>query len=181
MLHGWQKFKGWKVLEFFLAGGGRIHVNGLAAKLGISPGTAQEYLTGYERQGVLERERAANAINYMLAETPLTLELKKAYFVSLLADFGGEFEKENPYVATLALYGSHAKGTYDEKSDIDLLAISQEKKLRLGSLKKIEEKTGREAKLQSFTLAEWKGMLAKKDSFASAVIRNNIVLLGAQL
>lgn len=181
VLYGWDRFRGWEVLKFFLAKGGKTHVKGIARALKISPATAQEYLKGYERQGILEKEKAANAINYRLKETPLTLELKRAYFVSLLSGFIAEYMKENPHTAKLALYGSHAKGTYDAKSDIDLIAISQEKKPGLKAVQKLEEKTGKEAGIQVFTLAEWKRLLEKNDHFAFAVVRGGIMLAGEPL
>ncbi len=181
MLSGWNKFKGWTVLEFFLGSSRQIHANGLAKRLKISVSTAQGYLLGYEKEGVLEKEKTANVILYKLKETPLTLELKKAFFLSAALPFVGQFMKENPFVTTLALFGSHAKGTFDEKSDIDLIAICQEKKLKLDSLKNAEEKIGKETKIQSFSLQEWRNLVKKQDSFAIAVLKNNILLFGDPL
>ncbi|MBU2476649.1 nucleotidyltransferase domain-containing protein [Candidatus Micrarchaeota archaeon] len=179
MLFNWDKFKGWKVLEFFLQHNQKIHVKGLAKKLKVSSGTAQKYLLEYEKQGVLEKERTANVLSYSLKETPLTLELKKCFFISKIMPFVEEFQKENPFVTSLVLYGSHAKGTFDEKSDIDLIAISQNKKIKLNALKKMEEKTSKEAGIQVFTLTEWRKQ--SKDSFGLAVTKNNILLFGELL
>src|SRR3989338_99165 len=117
MLHNWRKFKGWQVLEFFLENNESIHVNGLAKKLKIGASTAQTYLTEYEKEGVLEKDHNANVVNYKLKTTPFTLELKKALIVSKLMVFAREFKKENIFATSLWLYGSHAKGTYDKKSD----------------------------------------------------------------
>jgi predicted nucleotidyltransferase len=181
MLFGWGKFRGWLVLEFFLETGRRIHVNGLAKRLKISVSTVHSYLLEYEKQGVLEKECTANIVSYRVKETPLTLELKKTFFISKVLPFVAKFMNENPFVTTLALFGSHAKGTFDEKSDIDLLAISPQKNPNLASLKQLEEKTGKETKIQVFSIAEWKNLLRKNDSFALAVIRNNILLFGDQL
>jgi len=181
MLFGWSKFKGWAILEFFLSGSLRIHANGLAKRLKISVSTAQHYLVGYEKQGILEKKKTANIILYSLRETPLALELKKAFFLSGFLPFAEQFNKQNPFVTTLALFGSHAKGTFDEKSDIDLIAISQEKKIMLDSLKGMEGKTGKEAKIQVFSLQEWRALVKKNDSFAIAVLKNNILLSGAPL
>lgn len=181
MFYGWSKFKGWKVLEFFLEKNEKIHVNGLAKRLGISPGTAQRYLTEYEKQGLLEKEKTANSITYKMKESPLSLELKKTFFLSKIAPFIQEILQENPFISKLALYGSHAKGNYDEKSDIDLLAISHQKKIELKAMKKIEAKTGKEIKIQVFTITEWKKLLGKKDSFALAIIKSNVLLSGEPL
>lgn len=181
MLFGWGKFKGWAVLEFFLSGSRRIHANGLARLLKISVSTAQTYLSNYEKQGILEKQRTANLVLYSLRETPLALELKKAFFLSEILPFAEQFREQNPFLTTLALFGSHAKGTFDEKSDIDLIAISQEKKIRLDSLKRAEGKTGKETKIQLFSLPEWRSLVKKSDSFAIAVLKNNLLLFGAPL
>ena len=87
MLYGWNKFKGWVVLEYFLESNKKIHVNGLAKDLKISPSTAQAYLSEYEKEGILEREKTANIITYKLNETPFTLELKKLYIISKILSF----------------------------------------------------------------------------------------------
>ena len=181
MIYGWNKFKGWVVLEYFLGRNKKIHVNGLAKDLKISSSTAQAYLSEYEKEGILEREKTANIIIYKLKETPFTLELKKLFTISKILPFAEQFQKENQYMNTLALYGSHAKGTYDEKSDFDLLAISQQKKISLSALKKLEEKTGKEVRIQVFTRTEWKNLLKKNDNFAFAVLKNNILLAGEPL
>ncbi len=181
MLFGWNKFKGWKVLEFFLSNSSAIHVNGLARRLNIGVSTAQTYLVAYEKQGILEKEKKANLIVYRLRETALALELKKACVVSILLPFVEKFSKENPFVTTLAVFGSHAKGAFDEKSDIDLVAISQEKKVCIDSLRELEEKTGKEAKIQVFSLQEWKQLVERKNSFALAILKNNILLFGDPL
>ena len=181
MLYGWNKFRGWEILEFFLEGNGKIHVNGLAKELKISKGTAQEYLTNYEKQGLLEKERIANLVNYKLIDTPLTIELRKTYFISKIIPHIKYFLSENKVISTLAMYGSHAKGSYDSKSDIDLLILSQDKRINLDSLKKIEEKLGKEIKTQVFNLREWRNLLDKKDNFAIAIVKNNILLFGEPL
>ncbi|MDE1828680.1 MAG: hypothetical protein KGH65_05975, partial [Candidatus Micrarchaeota archaeon] len=57
LIKEWDKFKGWSVLEFFLTNYSKIHLKGLARKLGISPRTAQIYLGLYEKEGILQSER----------------------------------------------------------------------------------------------------------------------------
>lgn len=181
MLDAWNNFKGWEVIEFFLSGWGKTHVRGVARKLKLSPSVAQHYLASYCKEGLLEKEKFANTVSYRLKETPLALELKRMYFISLLPEFTAKFIKENQSVATLALYGSHAKGTYDEKSDVDLLAISQKKEMSLKSIRGLEKKIGKEVKIQVFSLSEWDNLLEKNNNFAHSVLRNNVLLHGAEL
>lgn len=181
MLYKWDKFKGWKILEFFLENNRKAYANGLAKELKISKGTAQEYLTAYERQGILEKEEIGNMVNYKLADNPLTIELKKTFFISKIMPHIKDIIPDNKLVITLAIYGSHAKGSYDSKSDIDLLILSQNKKINLDTITKITEKIGKEVKIQIFTFNEWRNLVNKKDNFAIAVIKNNILLYGEPL
>jgi uncharacterized protein len=174
----WNKFKGWNILEYFLNGNSQTHIKGIARELRISSFTAQHYLALYEKEGVLEKEKIANTLSYRLKETSMTTELKKTYFISRLSGFIDSFRKENPLVSVLVLYGSHAKGTFDKKSDIDLLVISQEKKMNEKSIHALEKKTGKEAKAQVFSVTEWNRLKEKKDMFALSVKENNIILFG---
>ena len=99
---------------------------------------------------------------------------------SFLYDFLKRFVKKNNIIG-LVLYGSHASGTYDGKSDIDLLVISQQKKLKLDEVKNLERKTRKEVKIQVFSLGEWRDLKRKKDPFVEAVLLNHILLYGPKI
>ncbi len=176
----WRKFRGWKVLEFFLREGGEIHVQGLAKKIGVSPQTANYYLKFYKEAGVLEERRKANLLLYSLADNALTRQLKVFYIVDVIYPFILKFAKENSVISVL-LYGSHASGTYDKSSDIDLLVVSQRKQLKLDRLKELENVTGKEVKIQVFTVGEWRNLKRRKDAFVQSVTGNSILLFGAEL
>ena len=130
----WRKFRGWEVLEFFLREEGEIHVKGLANELKISPQTANYYLKFYKKAGVLKERKQGNLLLYSLLDNVLTRQLKIFYMLDIVLPFILKFAKENK-VTSLVLYGSHASGTYDKNSDIDLLIISQLKKLNLNEIK----------------------------------------------
>ncbi len=181
MIKEWRKFKGWAVLEHFLRYGERIHIKSLSKKLKISPQTAQYYLQFYEKHGILEKTAIGNMLLYSLKPTPITLELKRLYFMFAFYPLIADFIKSNTDINTLALYGSHASGEYDMKSDIDLLIISQNRQLNLSHLKPIERKLEKEVKTQTLSIGEWKNMVRKGDNFALSVLKKHIILSGAAL
>jgi predicted nucleotidyltransferase len=181
MLGQWRKFKGWVVLEFFLKNNERIHVKGLSKNLKISPRTAQTYLQLYEKNKILKKEKVGNIVLYSLNENPIAFELKKFYSVINFLPLINEFVEKNPEINVVALYGSHATGKDDRKSDVDLLVISQSKKLNLEPMKKMERSFGKEVKIQVFSIGEWKNLLNKNDSFALSALKNHILLYGASL
>ncbi|HUB92581.1 MAG TPA: nucleotidyltransferase domain-containing protein [Candidatus Saccharimonadales bacterium] len=177
----WRKFKGWIVLEFFLAKDERIHLKGLSRRLKISPQTAQIYLGAYEQDQILEKEKLGNMTLYKLATNFKTMELKRLYFLLMIEKYINSFIRDNSEITSLVLYGSHADGSYDKSSDIDVLIVSQEKKLELRSLRLLEEKIGKEVKTETFSIGEIRAMAGKQSNFYLSLLRNNILLYGAKL
>ena len=157
-----------------------MHVRELARRLKISPQTANHYLKFYEKGNVLRKRKQGNLLLYSLNNNCLTKQLKIFYITDVLFEFSKRFVKENN-ITCLVLYGSHAFGTYDESSDIDLLIISQQKNLKLDEIKDLERKIGKEVKMQIFSLGEWRRLKRKKDSFAQSVLSNHILLYGAEI
>lgn len=180
IIEEWKKFKGWCVLEFFLRTGKEIYVKKLSRELRISPYTANYYLKFYKKARILEERREGNLLLYSLADNCLTRQLKIFYILDFLYPFALKFCKEN-IVTSLALYGSHASGTYDNKSDIDLLVISQQKNLNLDEIKKLEKNTNKEAKVQVFTIGKWRNLKRKRDKFVLSVLKNHVLLCGAEI
>ena len=176
----WKKFKGWMVLEYFLKTTRKIHIKALAKKLKISPYTANYYLKFYKKAHLLNEQKEGNLLFYFLVDNCLTRQLKIFYFLDLIFPHVLKFSKKNN-VTSLVLYGSHASGTYDSTSDIDLLIISQQKKINFDELKKIEKETGKEIKIQVFSLGEWRSLKRKKDPFAQSILSNHILLFGSEL
>lgn len=174
----WRKFKGWVVLEFFL-NGNRAYIKELSRLLRVSPQTAQRYLRLYEKEDVLKKEDIGNASLYVLADTPLTRELKRNYLLMKIFPKVSGIVERNPNIACLALYGSAASGEYDQSSDIDLLAISGPNKLDLSSIKDIEGLLGREVHVEVMSLGRWRSLGEKRDAFYLSVSKNHLLLYGA--
>jgi predicted nucleotidyltransferase len=180
LIKEWRKFKGWLVLEFFLRFDEEIHVKKLARELKISPLTASYYLKFYKNNKILKETKKGNLLLYSLQDNFLVRQLKRLYALDLLSEFVERFSKKNR-ITSLVLYGSHASGTYDKKSDIDLLVISQQKKLDLSEVKRLEREIGKEVKIQVFSIGEWKRLKKGKSNFIKSLLSNYILLYGAEI
>lgn len=86
-----------------------------------------------------------------------------------------------PGCTSLALYGSGARGTYDEQSDIDLLVIGEESCVRYDAVQAIEEELGFELQVTAIPYYRWEPMKESGDAFARSVIRDHILLAGVSL
>lgn len=181
LIKEWQKFKGWTVLEFFLRENRKIHLKALSRELKISPRTAQTYLNLYTKEQILERERVGNILLYSLASNYLVHELKRLYFSILIRHYINEIVKTNQSISSLILYGSHATGEYDVHSDVDIIAISQDKELDLKPIKELEGALGKEVKIEVIKFSKWRELKEKSDPFYYSVIKDHILLFGAQV
>ena len=177
MLSDWEKFAGWKVLEFFLHNPtAEIHVRALARELKVSPLTANTYLKNYFKDGLLSETKRGNALFYRLKDSPLAKSLKKCFILSLLSKKGfvNQLLVDNPSTTSIILYGSMASGEYDEKSDFDVLVFSKDGKFPSKAVKLL----GKEANVKVLTLSELKKL---DSSFRASVGKNHVVLYGSGL
>lgn len=173
----WRKFKGWAVLEFFLRKES-AYIKELSRLLKISPRTAQIYTRLYENEGLLRKEVVGNTSVYRITDTPLAKEMKRLYLLLMITPGIKKLVHDNPSVTSLALYGSGARGEYDQSSDIDLLAISGSKEMNLGGIKELEGTLFREAKVEVISIGRWRELGGKKDDFYLSVVKSNIPLHG---
>lgn len=184
MLSEWEKFAGWKVLRHFLANPStEFYIRELARSLKLSPGSAQIYCNAYAKDGILISENKANAKMFRLDNSkPVVKAIKKFYFLERLESlsFTEQVVKTNLGLITLAIYGSYASGEYDEKSDIDLLVISDNKTNR-ESFIKLQKTLGKSIQLTEFTTAEWLSKRNKNEPFIISVIHDHIILFGGRL
>ncbi|MCK4327058.1 MAG: nucleotidyltransferase domain-containing protein [Candidatus Diapherotrites archaeon] len=178
MLKQWEKFRGWKILEYFLESPtSQIYINKLSRQLGVSPQTANTYLEMYANDGILKKKKAANASFYSLDNSlPRVKKLKQFYSLALLNEvkFVEKTLKENPETKSIILYGSHVTGEYDEKSDLDILIISPNKKKPMKAIRSLKK----DVTLGVYSLAEWRK--ASKE-FKESVAKNHVVLYGTGL
>jgi len=103
------------------------HTRELVRRLGIGLGTASEYLRMLEKEElVIKEERGKLTIYSANMENPLLRELKVAFTLLELDEMLKDLRK---FSQKIILFGSCADGEDTEESDVDILILSENKKL----------------------------------------------------
>jgi len=176
------KYAYWKVIKHFtLNPSTEVYVNELAKIIHLSTGSCSQILRDLSLFGILKKKDLGKANYYYLNNNYLTNELKR--FVGIYRIYENEIVKKivSRYSEdiSIALYGSYSKGDFTEKSDIDILVITQEKPKV--DFKDLEEKLEVEINVEKFTIGQWLKLKKEKDPFYSMVIKNHILLHGSEL
>ncbi|OPY26990.1 MAG: Nucleotidyltransferase domain protein [Methanocella sp. PtaU1.Bin125] len=157
----------------------------LARKLDMSPSAVVRALESFESDGILRKEvRGREHFFTLNIENCIVPPLKKAYGLALILSVRPEkaFLAADSGIISLALYGSYARGDFDERSDIDFLVLTHGDRSKLMSaLRSIEDDLGIEANLTVFRLSDWKSMADSEDAFYKNVERDYIILHGSDI
>lgn len=158
--------------------GREFTVRGLAKEAGISPAAAGSSLGWMKENGIASLRTIGRACQYKASlQSALCRQWKALFSVNRLEEAGvvEEILQKVPDVFSIMLYGSRARGTDDEKSDYDLLAIAHKKTgVEIKALGKLDA----EANFSIISQKEW-GEKAKHDRvFYENVIYESIVLYG---
>ncbi len=181
MIQLYQKITQLSVLELFIKNPyERYYLREASRILDISPMTVKRAFDLLVQERLLVREEFKNQILFRANMNSAAFKhLKTAYNLAWLEEKGiVDFLKEKLIgLSSLVLYGSYAKGENDDKSDIDLLAISSSSKKRDFSLLDL---LGKDTSLSIFTPAEWREQTKKNKAFYTDVITEGIVLFGTR-
>ena len=181
MLSIFRKFVGFKILEYFLQHPTEeTYLKELAKILKISPRSVKIYCDQFEKDGIITRKIKGNLHLFTTNNEDFRVrEFKRAYIANLLAEHQIDTIAEN--APSVALYGSHASGTYDEKSDIDLLIIGEEKQIQREQIIHIMHSIGKEIQLTIIPMIKWEKMKKTKDIFAQNILNNHMHIKGVEL
>jgi len=181
MIEEFSKFAGNRIIAFLLKNpGNEMGINGIARELNLSPGSIKRYVDILVKDDLAEIKKTGNIHQPQLKyDHALVKEMKKTYSLLLLFESGVQDIADN--ITSTALYGSFASGTYDEKSDIDILIITDNKELNSGIISEIEKNFNRELQATIIPYYKWETMKAKNHDFATSILKNHILLTGAEL
>lgn len=137
------KNKAYRILELFIdSPQNDFSLRGIARKLNISHATVIKYISILEDLKLIKKKEGALYPAYFAnTENNKYRFYKKNHFIFKLTDSGliEEIQKE-ALPSSIILFGSIAKGTYNEKSDIDIFVESEECKINLNKYEKILNK-----------------------------------------
>jgi len=179
-----EKYVDWKILaHFFKYPGRQFHIKELSRLLKISPSSAHAAVKSFEQWGFLEKEEKGPAHFYRLnIDNSVMVSFKKGYGLArvLEVDPVSMFKEVDVNIISLSLYGSYSNGTYDDKSDVDLLLVTNAKKEKFSDIIKIiESRLKIEVNVTILKLSEWEKLAFKNDPFYLNLIENHVLLYGS--
>ena len=139
-------------------------------------------LTSMEKDSILKSRKqgslkmySLNTSNPQIKEHIIMAELqKKAGFLSKNKKIAHLFKSDNRIVG---LFGSYAKGTQEDSSDIDLFIIGGKKKEDYDSMGK---KYDLEISIKYFDEKEFKQLLKQKNTLVKEMINNHILIFNVE-
>jgi len=153
-------------------------VRGFAKAAGLSRGAAGEALSYMKKMGIATLAVVGRTHQYRAnLGSPLCRQWKILFNLDMIESSGiiEELVKKFPNVQSLLLYGSFARGTNDEKSDIDILVIAA--KPAKPDLEFVD-RLSKEANVTILSMADWKRKAERERVFYENVIYDSIVLYG---
>lgn len=176
----------WRILSHFLSHPTTsFYVKELARTLGVSPGSVSAAVESFREWSLVVKEVKGQIHLYKLnPEHCLIPPLKRAYgLATVLSSKPVEkLLKIDENILSIALYGSFADGSFDERSDIDILVITNSPKERfVDAARALEEELARDLRMSLFRISDWQSLEKNNDAFYRNVIQNNVLLYGSSL
>jgi len=179
------KYKEWQLLQLFLKNPDKnFYTKELSRTTGMGSGTVNIFLRNLHKDEILKKEIVGNVHLYTLNDELSIVKQLKIMNTML------EFEKLNlvnklvnkdETVTSIVLYGSHANGENDSKSDLDILIFSKNKKLDNTIINQLEAKLDKTISIITLTLPEWNKLKQNDKIFYESILQNHIVLYGSGL
>lgn len=186
MIELFNTYVNWKILGYFLSHPGSLsYASEIAKKLSVSPSSANNAVKYFADKGYLKKEQKGFATLYRLnMDNCIVVALKKAYGLDFI--FSAKpleiFLNADPKIISLALYGSYANGTFDERSDIDFLIITEtDRQIIMKPIRDLENKLGKEVNVTIFKLTDWRTLADNEDAFYKNIVANHISIYGSGL
>jgi len=155
-----------------------LHLREIARRAEISSYEAKRELDNLIQLGVLRKEKKGNLVLfYSNPECPFLFELRNLYLKTegIFAILKEKLPKNLKYAL---IYGSMAKGDFNEKSDVDLLLIGDINEQKIESkILEIQKKVGREINYILWTEQELKQKIKRKGGFIKSILKNPIIMI----
>ena len=168
-----------KVLGYyFLNPQRRQYINELADLLEVDPGNLFRKLKELEQEGVFISEMVGNQKYFFLNKHyPLLKELEKVYnskygVINLLK----EKIKKLKGLEQACVFGSYAKNSFQQESDIDLLLVGSHSSLEAKrAILPLQKNLGREINIVDMTAQEFEFRKKKKDEFIKNIFSKKTI------
>ncbi|MGI0047673.1 MAG: nucleotidyltransferase domain-containing protein [Nitrosotalea sp.] len=163
----------------FLNSSNEFHASDIARKTGLAPSTITKEMPLIQNIGVVLRRTQGNLVFYKINKQSIIFEELKRIFLKfeMLDDIiYRDLPKEK--IKYALIYGSFAKGTESQSSDIDLLVIGDvNEDALLRSISKIERTLGREINYLLWTEEEFLDRVEKKIPLIKEISKTPIMTI----
>ena len=161
-----------------------LHLREIARRAHVSPSEAKNELEKLFKMGILEKSRKGNLILFSLnPKCSFPNELKMLYLKTegIVPEIKKTFQKLDK-IEFAIVYGSMAKGTFNEKSDIDMLVIGSIDEDELTKqIFKLQQKTGREINYILWSKNDFNRKLKEKGSFIKSLMDDKKIFIKGDL
>ncbi|MEA3559695.1 MAG: nucleotidyltransferase domain-containing protein [Candidatus Thermoplasmatota archaeon] len=171
-----------KIMEWFSRNPGRkVYVNELSKIIQLSNASCSRVLNLLEGKDLLKREMLGKALYFELRDNFATREMKRFFLILRLHESGlvEYLSESNPSMTNLILYGSCATGEYDEYSDMDILAITNDQ--IKADMRSYQEIMNISIEITSMNIGRWISMRDRNEGFYQEVKKDGIILFGGIL
>ncbi|MDD5672674.1 MAG: nucleotidyltransferase domain-containing protein [Chitinivibrionales bacterium] len=171
---------------FFAHPGEEFNLSRIGESLSKKPGVFQRGINALEKSGILISRNKANQRLFSINKTyPFLSEIRSIVnkitgVEGLLRDFA---EKSGP-IKTALIFGSYAKDRLTPASDIDLLLVTEGKKIEdeiIAALHAVEQKIKREINYRIFLRPEFNRKIKSRDAFLGEILRDKYILLKGKI
>lgn len=163
----------------FLNSSSEFHANDMARKTGLAPSTIAKEMPVIQNIGLVLRRTQGNLVFYKLNnQSVIYNELKRIFLKFEMLDeiISRDLPKEK--IKYALIYGSFAKGTESQSSDIDLLVIGDvNEDALLRSISKTERTIGREINYLLWKEKEFMERVEKKIPLMNEISKTRIMMI----
>ena len=165
-----------RILEFFIDNPSAEYSQiEIIRHLSIAKATAVRWMRHLTESGLIQFKKIGVTNLYSLNNTdPFIKQLKILYIMLLLR----RLSKMDIKDVEIYLYGSCARGEFDETSDIDILVIGNITRQKITEkIDKLSEDIGKDINFRIFRQIEWSKMADKDPAFFNRLEKDKIRLL----
>ncbi|MEO9295590.1 MAG: nucleotidyltransferase domain-containing protein [Nitrososphaera sp.] len=168
---------------FFLNPNAELHINEIARRTDLSPSYVTTELRILQQIGLVVRKEQGNQVLYRANTKSIIYEDLKCIFIKyILVDYiiaknltASSSEEEIKYAL---IYGSFAKGTERESSDIDLLVVGKiDDDVLLNSIMNAQREIGREINYILWTEQEFQQKSRERIALLREILKTPVIMI----
>lgn len=163
----------------FLNSSNEFHANDIARKTGLAPSTIAKETPLIQNIGLVTRRTQGNLVFYKINNKSIIFnELKRIFLKFEMLDEIIAKDLSGEKIKYALIYGSFAKGTESQSSDIDLLVIGDvNENTLLKSISKTERTIGREINYLLWKEEEFMDRVEKKIPLINEISKTSIMMI----